>query len=176
MEVPVKAHGEPVYSVLVNVSPEEHGVILKQNWYKLKGQPMSRGLGNLFNFVSKLRRPGENLFPDLVPVEHRGVIVAYAQVDHDDVEDLKRHTWKLTDQGYAQFWNKILKRNILMHRYIMDFPEGMVVDHMTWNRLDNRKRALRVCTQADNARNGTNGWNFGKRPKVHGGLGSPIMF
>ena len=63
MEVPVMGHGEFLYNVRVNVTPDEHSLILKQNWYKLRGQPVSRGLGNLFNFVSKLRKPGENLFP-----------------------------------------------------------------------------------------------------------------
>ena len=75
MEVPVTCHGDFLYSVLVNVTPMEHEAILKHKWYKLKGQPVARGLGSLFNFVSKLRRPGENPFPVLVPIEFKGVIV-----------------------------------------------------------------------------------------------------
>lgn len=163
MEVPVQSHGKVVYSVRINVTPEEHEEILKRIWYKLKGQPVSRGLGNLFNFVSKLRKPGENLFQNMVPVERNGIIVTYAIVDEDDMEDLKRHKWRLTAEGYAQFWNEIIKKYITMHRYVMDFPENLVVDHLTWNRLDNRKKTLRICTQAENARNGTDGWNFGKK-------------
>ena len=163
MEVPVTCHGDFLYCVLVNVTPVEHESILKHKWYKLNGQPVTRGLGNLFNFVSKLRRPGENLFPDLIPVEHRGVVVTFASVDPEDQSDLKRHVWKLTPEGYAQFWNGILKRSFTMHRYIMNFPEELVVDHLTWNRLDNRKAHLKPCSQAENARNGSAGWNFGKR-------------
>jgi HNH endonuclease len=117
---------------------------------------------NLFNFVSKLRQSGENLFPDMVPVSHGGRVVTYAYVDPEDITDMKRHEWTLTDQGYAQFWNKITKRSVMMHRYVMDFPEGLVVDHIYWNRLDNRKEMLRTCTQAENARNGSNGYRFGK--------------
>ena len=41
MEVPVESHGSVIYKTLV------------------KGQPMNRGLGNLFNFVSKLRKHEE---------------------------------------------------------------------------------------------------------------------
>ena len=163
MEVPVTSHGEVIYSVLVNVTPEEHMEILKRKWYKIHGRPVSRGLGDLFNFVSKMRMPGENLYPSLVPVEHKGVIVTYARVDAEEVDDLKRHRWSLTQKGYAQFWNGILRKSFLMHRYVMNFPEELVVDHLTWNRLDNRSCALRACTRAENARNGTNGWNFGKR-------------
>jgi hypothetical protein len=166
MEVPVTNHGTVLYTVLVNVTPEEHAHILKHKWYKLKGQPVSRGLGNLFNFVSKLRKPGEEVCEthrrDLVPVEHKGVIVTYARVDHEDVDDLKRHRWTLTREGYAQFWNGIMRMSYTMHRYVMNFPEELVVDHVGWNRLDNRKGMLRACTRAENARNGSGGWLFGK--------------
>jgi hypothetical protein len=167
MEVPVSCHGKFLYSTLVNTTPEEHTLILKHNWYKLKGQPMTHGLGNLFNFVSKLRKPGENLFPELVPVEFKGTIVAFAYVDPEDTTDLKRHRWTLNQEGYAQFWNKILKKSITMHRYVMNFPENLVVDHTTWNRLDNRKDHLKPCTQAENARHGAGGWNFGRPPHIH---------
>jgi hypothetical protein len=163
MEVPVESHGSVIYNVLVNVSPEEHEVILEHKWYKWKGQPVTRGLGNLFNFVSKLRKPEENFFPDLVPVSHRGRVVTYVYCDSEDIYDLKRHVWTLTSQGYAQFWNKIIRRSVTMHRYVMDFPEGLVVDHMTWNRLDNRKKSLRVCTQAENSINGSGGFLFGRK-------------
>ena len=85
----------------------------------------------------------------------RDRIVAFADVDEEDVDDLKRHVWILSSQGYAQFYNKILGIYVSMHRYLMNFPEGLVVD--------NRKTMLRTCTQAENARNGSNGYLFGKR-------------
>ena len=116
-----------------------------------------------------MRKPGENLFPDLIPIEFKGVIVTYARVDPEDLSDLKRHRWTLTPEGYAQFWNGILKKYFTMHRYLMNFPEVLVVDHLTWNRLDNRKAHLKPCSQAENARNGAAGWNFGK-------LTNPILF
>jgi hypothetical protein len=163
MEVPVTCHGEPTYTVLVNVTPAEHCMILGKRWCKLRGRPVARGAGDLFNLVAELRKQNENFFPNLLPVEHRGRVVTYARVDPDDGPDLARHRWVLTREGYAHFWNPLMKRHITMHRYVMDFPEGLVVDHVTWNRLDNRKGTLRTCTQADNARNGTRGWLFGKK-------------
>ena len=163
MEVPVESHGKFVYSVLINVTRDEHRSIIQHKWYKLKGQPFSRKLGNLFRIVANMRMcNGENFFRDLVPVEHYGVIVTYAKVDEDDISDLKRHRWVLNREGYTQFWNPILRTSVLMHRYLMNFPENLVVDHLTWNRLDNRKSQLRICTQSENAKNGTNGWMFGK--------------
>jgi hypothetical protein len=40
-----------------------------------------------------------------------------------------------------------------VHRLIMGFPEGMDVDHINGNALDNRRENLRVCTRSQNAMN-----------------------
>lgn len=42
----------------------------------------------------------------------------------------------------------------LMHRLIMDAPAGMVIDHINHDTLDNRRCNLRICTHAENIRNG----------------------
>jgi|SRR5699024_12026504 len=40
-----------------------------------------------------------------------------------------------------------------MHRVIMNPPEGMYVDHINNNKLDNRKSNLRLCTHMQNRHN-----------------------
>jgi hypothetical protein len=40
-----------------------------------------------------------------------------------------------------------------MHRFIMNAPDGKVIDHINHNTLDNRKENLKVCTQKDNLKN-----------------------
>lgn len=40
-----------------------------------------------------------------------------------------------------------------MHRLITSCPPGLVVDHINHNKLDNRRKNLRVCTQSANMRN-----------------------
>lgn len=42
---------------------------------------------------------------------------------------------------------------VLLHRFLLDAPEGMVVDHINHNTLDNRKSNLRILTHAENHQN-----------------------
>jgi len=74
----------------------------------------------------------------------------YAYVAAADYDWLSRHTWHLHG-GYAT--RSQGDKSILMHREIMQAPEGMVVDHFDGNKTNNCRLNLRVCTPGENRRN-----------------------
>jgi hypothetical protein len=76
----------------------------------------------------------------------------YASVDAADYEWLSRYHWTLFSGGYAARRNENGKW-ILMHREIMQPPEGMVVDHLDRNKANNCRVNLHVCTPAENQHN-----------------------
>ena len=84
----------------------------------------------------------------------------YTYVDAADFEWLGRWTWHLRN-GYAVRREK--GRAILMHREIMQPPQGMVVDHKNHNKLDNTRANLRVCTRQENVCNRTKTGNTSSR-------------
>jgi len=84
----------------------------------------------------------------------------YAIVDPDDYARLSRYKWHAAKGGHSFYamrgqWSGKLKKRltIMMHREIIDVPDGFVPDHINHNSLDNRKANLRLATPADNARN-----------------------
>ncbi len=74
----------------------------------------------------------------------------YAYVDAADYEWLNQWRWRLLN-GYAGRLEK--GKIILMHRVIMQPPEGKVVDHADGNKVDNCRVNLRVCTPGENTHN-----------------------
>jgi hypothetical protein len=79
-----------------------------------------------------------------IPVGHG----LYVYVDAADYEWLSRYKWSLCGNGYAARREK--GKTILMHRQIMQAPEGMVVDHIDGNPINTRRANLRTCTYAEN--------------------------
>ena len=72
----------------------------------------------------------------------------FAKVDNDDFDKVKLINWH-----YNNFYYAMNKKIGLMHRFIMDCHDDMVVDHINHDTLDNRKSNLRICTRTENNRN-----------------------
>lgn len=84
-------------------------------------------------------------------------------VDPEDWESLKIYKWRAASNSQKANCNWYVrafgidrdgrKRDILMHRMIMDAPREMFVDHINGNGLDNRRANLRLCGNAENQAN-----------------------
>lgn len=81
-----------------------------------------------------------------------GEIVSY--IDVEDIPIIDKYKWcAIYQKSVNGFYISHSRRNsktIRLQRLITNCPEGMVVDHINRNTLDNRKFNLKVCTQYDN--------------------------
>lgn len=76
--------------------------------------------------------------------------------DADDWERLKEYCWSKGIVGYPEA--RINKKNRLFHHMVLpDCPKDMVRDHINLDKLDNRKKNLRIVTRSEN--------NYNKRYK-----------
>ncbi len=79
-----------------------------------------------------------------------------ALVDDEDFEELSRYKWYVAggwNTFYARRSASLQDKSVLMHRLIMQTPEGMQTDHKNGDGLDNRRENLRVCTRSQNRMN-----------------------
>lgn len=84
------------------------------------------------------------------PEDHKLVPLTqgyFAMVDNEDFNKVKDINWYYTN-GYA-----MNDKVGLMHRYIMNAPEHLDVDHEHHDTLDNRKSELRLATTPQNMAN-----------------------
>ncbi len=81
--------------------------------------------------------------------------VGIALIDADDAALIGALRWNLMKNGYAIASKRAGSRTLklLMHRLITGNPDGMVVDHINHQRLDNRRVNLRICCGSQNAKN-----------------------
>ncbi len=81
----------------------------------------------------------------------------FALVDDEDYEKLLAKKWHLHSCGYAC---STVKKDggsftVMMHREIMNPCKDLEIDHRNHNRLDNRKKNLKICSRSDNLLNGS---------------------
>lgn len=75
--------------------------------------------------------------------------------DKEYFELIQNYTWYFDSRQYVVARDKLLHRQVFMHRLICGLSKGdkYDVDHMNHQNFDNRKSNLRVCPHRDNGRN-----------------------
>lgn len=114
--------------------------------------------------ISTLRNPNqERSVPVMTIISNTKLIKLtqgkFAIVDEENYDLLSQHNWHVR----KSWGNYYAVRNVLfddgrrlpidMHRIIMGAKSGQYVDHINQNSLDNRRCNLRICSNAENARN-----------------------
>jgi hypothetical protein len=79
----------------------------------------------------------------------------FSLIDLEDLDRIKGYNWCINcKSGRFQYViTKHGKRKIKLHRLILDEPEGMFVDHINHDTLDNRRCNLRLVTNGQNMQN-----------------------
>ncbi len=76
---------------------------------------------------------------------------AVAKVNASDYALVSGFKWHLTSDGYAA--RSIRGGKVRMHRFIIGPAIGQEVDHVSGDKLDNRRANLRLCSSRDNKAN-----------------------
>lgn len=87
-----------------------------------------------------------------------------ALVDDEDYERVAIHKWcaafRSSKDGGVKVYAKRsvrkpggIQKSLYLHRTIMNAPDGIEVDHINGDPLDNQRSNMRMCTHAENLRN-----------------------
>lgn len=78
-----------------------------------------------------------------------------AKVDLEMFDFVQKYSWNFNSGGYAQSKAGLMHRLIMASIHGEDAIEGMVVDHIDGDRLNNTRANLRIATHKQNAKNKT---------------------
>ncbi len=113
--------------------------------------------GTCRNFRAR-RKPVVRLEPPEPPNDEVRYIALskgkFAIVDKADYEWLSQYKWCVSIAGTKMYaCRREDGKTILMHRFIMNAPQDLVVDHIDGNGLNDRRNNLRLCTPTQNRYN-----------------------
>lgn len=79
----------------------------------------------------------------------------FALVDDEDYPEVSQYRWNLARNGYVVSYRKVDDRKftVFLHRVIMNAPARLQVDHVSRDKLDNRRINLRFATRSQNQAN-----------------------
>ena len=77
----------------------------------------------------------------------------YAKIDDEDFERVNKYKWYYSKKHGAMIRREPRGISWMMHRFILNAPKHLEVDHKNGDNIDNRRENIRLCTHADNMRN-----------------------
>lgn len=90
----------------------------------------------------------------IILTDRHGDPVAEAMVDAEDLGTVLERRWsRVVNRNTSYAMSGAPRPHALLHRFILNPPDHMQVDHVNHNGLDCRKANLRLCTHAENMRN-----------------------
>lgn len=88
----------------------------------------------------------------------KGHVALVDEADYERVSALRWYAMNCHGRTLYAARGRVLRsdppKKVLMHRFILGVPAGMVIDHINGNGLDNRRANLRVCSHLENCGNG----------------------
>lgn len=95
----------------------------------------------------------------LIPLHAPNGSSLFAKVDRCDADLISQHRWQPMSSRHSTYARRGYRKDgkivtAYMHTAILgDPPEGMVIDHINGDGLDNRRANLRFATRSENRRN-----------------------
>lgn len=104
-------------------------------------------------------------------------IKAIVLIDKEDIEKLKQYSFRLHNKGYISSVKN--GKTIYIHQIILNSKviKNYEIDHINRNKLDNRKKNLRICKHLENTHNRKQYNKFGQQGirKVNRNLNKPYL-
>ena len=90
-------------------------------------------------------------YAEMLLYNNKNEVVASTKIDLDDIDKINKYKWCIqAGRGYSYIMNSKLGQ---LHRFLMNCPSDMQVDHINHDTFDNRKENLRICTLQENSWN-----------------------
>lgn len=146
--------GRTFWTCVCDCNPDKEIIVMGK--YLTNGETKSCGCLN----IERAQRMGKNnkKYNEYYQIDNI-VHVKFSNCDDEflcdinDWENTKKICWYKNNTGYAR--GEINDRFVLFHDYILNIEPSCEteVDHISGNRLDNRRCNLRLCSRKENAYN-----------------------